>query len=72
MPLMHHALRMGLRSARPPRFRRACAADVARFCPNATTRRAERECLEGKHDTLEADCKTALDAPRRRREETTR
>ncbi|HEY1613907.1 MAG TPA: hypothetical protein VGF97_09485 [Rhizomicrobium sp.] len=64
-PLLHQGLRMGMRGMRPPRFREACADDVRKFCPNAHTRRDERECLQGKRDTLDATCKAALD---RRRE----
>jgi hypothetical protein len=46
---------------RPRGLRRACADDVARLCPNAKTRRDERECLEGKQTSLGSDCKSALE-----------
>jgi hypothetical protein len=57
------ALRLGMRGTRPPGFRRACAGDAQRLCPTATTRRDQRTCLEGKQDSLSADCKTALTHP---------
>ena len=54
------AVRMGMRATRPQGFRRACADDVARLCQTAKTRRDERECLEGKQDSLSSSCKAAL------------
>jgi hypothetical protein len=65
-PLMHRALRMGLREARPRGFRRACEADVAKLCPGLSSRRQERECLEGKKDLASADCREAMDRRRER------
>jgi hypothetical protein len=65
MPLMQRGLRMGLRSARPLGFRRACADDVAKLCPNLASRRQERVCIQGKRDQLSSECREALD---RRRE----
>ena len=65
IPLMHHAMRLGMRGIRGSHnFRRACADDLAKFCPKDQSRRDERQCLEGKRETLSADCKSALDAPR--------
>lgn len=61
-PLMHRAMRMGLRSARPRGVRRACAEDVAKLCPNMDRRREQRECLEGKRSLLSADCREAIDS----------
>ena len=55
------AARLGAREMRPRGFRRACEADVARLCPNAQTRRDERECLEVKKSSLGNECKAALD-----------
>ena len=72
LPLLHRAMRMGMRGSRARGFRRACADDMARLCPNAKSHRDERECLEGKRDSLEAECKTALDARRNRGAENTR
>lgn len=65
-PLMHHALRMGLRNTRPRGFRRACMEDVAKLCPNIDQRRDQRECLEGKRAQLDTECREALDARRDR------
>jgi hypothetical protein len=62
--LARHALRLGMRETRPRGFRRACANDVARLCPTARTRRDQRACLEGKENSLDADCKAALTHPR--------
>ena len=59
------AMRLGAREMRPRGFRRACEVDVARLCPNAKTRRDERECLAGKRSSLSNECKGALE---RRRE----
>ncbi|HEX4158800.1 MAG TPA: hypothetical protein VHY79_10005 [Rhizomicrobium sp.] len=64
-PLLHRGLRMGLREARPRGFRRACEQDVAKLCPNISSRRQQRQCLEGKRGLLSADCRAAMD---RRRE----
>ena len=64
LPLMHRALRLGLREERPRGFRRACADDVGRLCPTAHSPREERECLETKRDALSQDCRAALDARR--------
>ncbi|HWE06602.1 MAG TPA: hypothetical protein VG274_07825 [Rhizomicrobium sp.] len=72
LPLLHHAMRLGMRGTHAHGFRRACADDVARLCPNAKSHRDERECLEGKRDSLGADCKTALDARRNTGAENTR
>ena len=72
LPLLHRAMRMGMRGTRARGFRRACADDMARLCPNAKSHRDERECLEGKRDSLEAECKTALDARRNRGAQNTR
>ncbi|HWY15645.1 MAG TPA: hypothetical protein VNX86_10960 [Rhizomicrobium sp.] len=72
LPLLNRAMRMGMRGTRARGFRRACADDMARLCPNAKSHRDERECLEGKRDSLEAECKTALDARRNRGAENTR
>src|SRR5436853_1545868 len=55
--LARHGLRLGMREMRPRGFRRACASDVQRLCATATTRRDERQCLEGKQTSLSADCK---------------
>ena len=62
--LATRAVRLGARETRPRGFRRACADDVARLCPNAKTRRDERECLEGKQTSLSSDCKAALERRR--------
>lgn len=70
LPLMTHALRLGMRGARPHGLRRACASDVSRLCPEARSRREERKCLEAKHDTLSADCRSALDERGRRQDRT--
>ena len=59
------AVRLGAREMRPKGFRRACEADVARLCPNARSRRDERECLEGKQSSLSGECREAFE---RRRE----
>ena len=59
-PLMHRALRMGLRSERPRGFRRACEEDAAKLCPSLA-RRQQRDCLQGKRTMLGADCREALD-----------
>jgi hypothetical protein len=72
LPLPHRAMRIGIRGTRARGFRRACADDMARLCPNAKSRRDERKCLEHKRDSLEAQCKTALDARRIRGAENTR
>ncbi len=72
LPLLHRAMGMGMRGTRARGFRRACADDMARLCPSAKSHRDERECLEGKRDSLEAECKTALDARRNRGTENTR
>jgi hypothetical protein len=66
LPLMSHALRLGLREARPRGFRRACADDIARFCPTARSRREERQCIEAKRNEVSQECRTALDARRNR------
>ena len=59
------AMRMGERGTRQRGgFRRACEADVTRLCPNAKSRRDERECLEGKQNSLSSDCKAALERRR--------
>lgn len=55
------AARLGAREMRPRGFRRACAGDVARLCPNAKTRRDERDCLDGKQNSLSSECKEALE-----------
>lgn len=60
-PLMHRAMRMGLREARPRGLRRACAEDVAKLCPNLGSRRQERDCLQGKRTMLSTECREALD-----------
>jgi len=59
--LAMRGVRLGSREMRPRGMRRACADDVARLCPNAKARRDERECLEGKQNSLSADCKAALE-----------
>jgi hypothetical protein len=66
LPLLNHALRLGMRGMRPQGLRRACAEDAARLCPDARTRREERECLESRRANLSADCRYALDARRDR------
>lgn len=58
--LGRHALRLGMRETRPRGFRRACAEDAARLCPTAQTRHDQRTCLEGKQNSLSAECKTAF------------
>jgi hypothetical protein len=58
--LMTHAARLGMRGTRPRGFRRACADDAARLCPDAKRPRDMRECLQGKQNSLSADCKAAL------------
>jgi hypothetical protein len=68
LPLVGRALRLGMRGARSHGFRRACAEDVTRLCAHSETRRDERECLEQKRDQVSADCKSALDARRKRSE----
>ncbi len=69
LPLMHRALRMGLRGTRGRGLRRACAEDVAQFCPNALAHREQRLCLDEKLQFLSADCKNAVQALRNRRRE---
>ena len=59
-PLLHHALRMGLRSQRPRGFRRACEDDAAKLCPSLS-RRQQRDCLQGKRAMLSNECREALD-----------
>lgn len=67
LPLMHHALRLGMRGARGNHnFRRVCAGDLAKFCAKEQMRREQRRCLEGKREMLSAECRTALDARRNR------
>jgi hypothetical protein len=63
--LMTRGARLGMRGMRQRGFRQACAGDVTRLCPNAKTRRDERQCLEGKQTSLGSECKAALE---RRRE----
>jgi hypothetical protein len=65
-PLLHRALRMGLREARPRGLRHACEEDVAKLCPNLASRRQERQCLEGKRDLVSSECREALDRRRER------
>lgn len=60
-PLMHRALRMGLRGAHPRGLRRACAEDIGKLCPGLSSRRQQRDCLQGKRAMLSADCREALD-----------
>lgn len=62
--LATRSMRLGAREMRPRGFRRACADDMARLCPDAKTRRNERECLEGKQTSLSSDCKAALERRR--------
>jgi hypothetical protein len=60
-PLMHHAMRMGLRGATRQRgFRRACEDDAAKLCPSLS-RRQQRDCLQGKRTMLSTECREALD-----------
>jgi hypothetical protein len=66
LPLMNKALHLGMRGMRPHGgFRRACAEDVERLCPKSGSRREQRECLEGKRESLSAECKSALDDRRK-------
>jgi hypothetical protein len=63
LPLLNRAARLGMRGMRPHGgFRRACADDVERLCPKDDSRREQRECLEGKRESLSKECKEALDA----------
>ena len=62
--LLGRTARLGMRGTRQRGFRRACADDVGRLCPNAKTRRDERDCLEGKQNSLSTDCKAALERHR--------
>jgi hypothetical protein len=64
LPLLHRAIRMGMRGTRVRGIRRACADDKAKFCANSGSPREERKCLEDKRDSLSAECKNALDARR--------
>jgi hypothetical protein len=67
---MHGAMRMGMRSAtRQHGFRRACEADVAKLCSGLSSKRQERQCLEGKRDLVSADCREALEHRRERSNE---
>jgi hypothetical protein len=60
VPLMSHALRLGMRETRPRGFRRACEDDAAKLC-SGLTRRQERDCLQGKRAMLSTECREALD-----------
>jgi hypothetical protein len=64
LPLLGRAVRMGMRGTRVRGFRRACADDVTRLCPNAKSRKEERLCLEGKRASLDEQCRAALDVRR--------
>jgi hypothetical protein len=68
LSLVNKAAHLGMRGMRPHGgFRRACAEDVERLCPKIDSRREQRECLEGKRESLSAECRTALDAHHRGR-----
>ncbi|HEX4078718.1 MAG TPA: hypothetical protein VHX61_07580 [Rhizomicrobium sp.] len=74
-PLLKGAMHLGMRGMRGTRshgIRRACAGDVQRLCPKSGSRREERECLEGKRETVSAECRAALDARRNGSGETAR
>jgi len=72
LPLMSHALRLGMRGARPQGFRRACSEDIAKLCPNSGSRRRERDCLEEKRNLVSSECREALDRRRNHADASTR
>jgi hypothetical protein len=43
-------------------LRKACATELAQYCPGDQRGRARKECLQSHADQLSADCKAALDA----------
>ncbi len=52
-------------------LKRACAADLEKYCAGQDRGRARRECLQSHLDQLSADCKTAVESRgkgRRRRD----
>jgi hypothetical protein len=43
-------------------LKKACATELAQYCPGDQRGRARKECLQSHADQLSADCKAALDA----------
>lgn len=43
-------------------IRKACMADIEKYCGNFEKRREQRECLQTNEAKLSPDCKAALDA----------
>ena len=48
-------------------LRRACAADLDKYCAGQDRGRARRDCLQSHADQLSADCKAAVQARGERR-----
>lgn len=43
-------------------LRKACATELAQYCPGDQRGRARRDCLQSHMDQLSADCKASLEA----------